>query len=103
LTPLLQDKEIEDHVLCWEHQGNAAIRYNQWKAVMSYPDAWELYNIENDRSESDNLAEKHQDILYQLVMLYTQWADRCNVIPRERILRIPGRTTIHNEYCGWMI
>jgi len=103
LKPLLSGGQINDHVLCWEHQGNAAIRSGRWKAVMAYPGEWELYDIEQDRGETHNLADSHREVLYALVMRYTQWADRCGVIPRERILRIPGRKTIHNEYCGWMI
>jgi arylsulfatase len=92
-----------DRTLFWEHQGNGAVRRGKWKAVCEYPKPWELYDIENDRGELDNVALVHKDILTELVCLYYEWADRCGVLPRERILAIPGRKTVHNSYCDWMI
>lgn len=93
----------QERPLFWEHQGNGAVRKGEWKAVCAYPLSWELYHISEDRCEEHNLAEIHKDILEELVLLYYEWAERCGVLPRERILSIPGRKTIHNDYCGWMI
>jgi len=87
----------------WEHQGNGAIRCGKWKAVCEYPKAWELYDLDTDRGELNDLSQTHKGILEQLVPLYYEWANRCGVLPRDRILAIPGRKTKHNTYCDWMI
>lgn len=89
--------------MCWEHQGNGGIRVGKWKAVREYPKAWELYNLEDDRGETRNLAMEQTEIATDLIQQYYAWARRCGVVPREQILGIPGRKTIHNDYCGWMI
>lgn len=93
----------EDRLMFWEHQGNAAVRRGRWKAVCRYPGAWELYDLETDRGEEKNLAETCGKELEELVLRYYDWAERCGVLPRERILAIPGRKIVHNEYCDWMV
>ena len=40
----------------WEHEGNAAVRIGQWKLVKRYPRAWELYDMDADRTELHDLA-----------------------------------------------
>ena len=35
----------------WEHEGNAAVRIGKWKLVKRYPRAWELYDMDADRTE----------------------------------------------------
>jgi arylsulfatase len=99
---LFGDMPLE-RALFWEHQGNGAIRRGKWKAVCEYPKPWELYDLESDRGELNDLALVHEDILTELVCLYYEWAARCGVLPRDRILAIPGRKTVHNPYCDWMI
>ena len=69
--------------LYWEHEGNAACRRGRWKLVKKYPDPWELYDLERDRSELHNLALEHRDIVLELSQAYERWAVRVGVIPRE--------------------
>ena len=40
----------------WEHEGNAAVRIGKWKLVKRYPRAWELYDMDADRTELNDLA-----------------------------------------------
>ena len=47
--------------LFWEHEGNAAVRIGKWKLVRKYPDAWELYDMEADRTEMHDLAAQHPE------------------------------------------
>lgn len=93
----------DDRLMFWEHQGNAAVRRGWWKAVRRYPDAWELYDLESDRGEEHDQAESRKELLQDLVLHYYKWAERCGVLPRDRITAIPGRKTVHNDYCDWMV
>ena len=88
-------------VLTWEHEGNSAIRKGKWKLVrefIKHPDEngvplpgagyqpWELYDIEADRSELNNLAGEQPRVVYELAALWQEWADRCNVQPFDKLL-----------------
>ena len=69
----------------WEHEGNSAIRQGNWKMVKKYPGDWELYNMQDDRTELINLKEKNKGKVKELKELYENWAKRCNVIPMEQL------------------
>ena len=64
----------------WEHEGNRAVRMGRWKLVSEYPRDWELYDVEEDRTELNNLAEKDPQKRDELARLYHEWADRCGVL-----------------------
>lgn len=82
LLPILEGKQRQGHeALYWEHEGNRAVRQGKWKLVSKYPDTWELYDLEADRTEMNNLGGKNPDKLQELVRLYERWAERCNVVP----------------------
>jgi arylsulfatase A-like enzyme len=76
-----------ERMLFWEHEGNAAIRYHNWKLVKKFNNKWELYNIEKDRSESENLAEQNIEKVEYMKNAYEKWAIGCGVIPYEKILK----------------
>lgn len=80
-----------DRLLYWEHEGNAAVRGKRWKLVRNYPGAWELYDMEADRTELHDVAGEHPDILERMKAAYESWAERCQVIPREKILAASRR------------
>jgi arylsulfatase len=64
LIPAFTDKPINREALFWEHEGNRAIRLGKWKLVArvernmrfreSDIDRWELYDLEVDRTETQN-------------------------------------------------
>jgi arylsulfatase len=74
--------------LFWEHEGNAAIRIGKWKLVRKYPDPWELFDMEADRTEMHDLAAQHPERVADMSKQYAAWAQRCGVIPREKILEL---------------
>jgi arylsulfatase len=106
LLPAFEGKETAgdpERCMFWEHQGNGAVRRGRWKLVKQYPGTWELYDMEQDRTETCDLAGRHPELVRQLSGLYDEWAARCRVIPRDTILSIPGRVTHPSPYMGWMI
>ena len=66
----------------WEHQGNRALRQGRWKIVAKGSGgAWELYDVEADRSELKNLAAQQPDRLRDLAALWDEHARRTHVLP----------------------
>lgn len=88
LVPIFSNDTLERKPLYWEHEGNAAIRIGKWKLVREYPNDWELYDMENDRTELNNLADEYPELVKEMSEKYEEWAKRCRVIPREKILEL---------------
>ena len=78
LTPIFRGKKREPHTkLCWEWSGNAAIRQGQWKLVWDkLVRQWELYDLQHDRTETNNLAAKQPMLAARLAAAYDDWAKR---------------------------
>ena len=72
----------------WEHEGNAAVRIGPWKLVKRWPRDWELYDMDADRTELHDLAAQQPQRVQEMSRLYDDWARRCGVIPRERIVAL---------------
>jgi arylsulfatase A-like enzyme len=85
LTPAFADRPIERAFLAWEHEGNKALRAGRWKAVATHGDPWELYDMEADRVELHNLADRHPDKVKELTANWQAWAKRMNVLSRPPI------------------
>ena len=105
----------------FEMMGSRAMYHDGWKAVVFHPmpgvaydgsdpslpfdkDQWELYNVANDRSESNDLATTRQDKLQEMISLWWKEAESHRVLPlnnqpgkfsdrrhhRERYIYRPG-------------
>ncbi len=81
MTPTFADQSHNREVLVWEHEGNRAVRKGKWKLVNRHPDDWELYDLELDRTEMNNVANDHPETVTELTALYDAWAKRCHVMP----------------------
>ncbi len=66
--------------LFWEHQSNWAIRDGRWKLVADGAGA-ELYDMEADRTEMRNLADRDPQRVRELTETWHAWARRRNVLP----------------------
>lgn len=76
-------KEPREAPLFWEHEGNAAVREGKWKLLrVGGKGKWELYDLEQDRTEQTNLAGTHPELATELAEKWEQWARRCHVAPR---------------------
>lgn len=64
----------ENNPIGWELYGNRALIKGNFKAVLIWPPEgdgeWQLYNISDDPTESNNLAESHPSVLQELM---TDW------------------------------
>ena len=62
-----------ERVLWWQHEGNKALRWGNWKLVAAGKNApWELYDMEHDRIESNNQVAMHPEIVAKLAAKWEQ-------------------------------
>jgi arylsulfatase len=76
--------------LYFEHIGNCAIREGRWKLVRMYGQDWELYDLEVDRTELNDLAARQPDRVAGMSRRWQEWADRCGVKARDQVLEATG-------------
>lgn len=94
LRPLFQEepKRIHTEPIFWEHEGNKAVRLGKYKLVQKWEkeakDNWELYDMEKDRTETDNLIKSLPEKAREMIALYEDWASKSNVLPWEEVQRI---------------
>jgi len=87
LRPLLapsagKPASLSPRLLAWEHEGNRAIREGQWKLVSLATAPWELYDMEADRVEMNDLAASQPERVKDMSAKWEVWAKRTNVLPR---------------------
>ena len=90
LVPVLvHGNPIKREAIFWEHERNCAVRVGKWKLVgkgVLGPEGpnvgkWELYDIEKDRSELNNLAAQQPERVARMSDLFLAYCKRANVIP----------------------
>jgi arylsulfatase A-like enzyme len=59
LKSIFKNDSKWEHPLWWYHEGNRAYREGNWKIVAARDEDWELFNIDKDRTESNNLADSN--------------------------------------------
>ena len=84
LVPTFSGESLKRNApLCFEHHGNLALRDGRWKIVSAFrrdqPTKWELYDMEADRTELNNLATKMPMKLNEMTSQWRAWADRVGV------------------------
>jgi arylsulfatase len=105
LLPVWRGRGTQQETRFWEHGGNCAVRQGRWKLVRYYNEVecdpvtyglgfrtgpWELYDIERDRTELNDLAPRQPQRVRQMSAAYERWAQRVGVVPWEEILRAGG-------------
>lgn len=70
-----------NEALYWEHQGNRAVRDGKWKLVNRHGNDWELFDMDKDRTELNDLSESEPERKQRMIDMWTKWAERCEVLP----------------------
>ena len=73
------DEPVHTKPIFWEHEGNAAIRWGNFKLVREYEKPWELYNIDADRTEMNDLASSESTKKDAMVSMWESWAKKHEV------------------------
>ncbi len=75
LLPILQAKPfVRENPIFFEHEGNKGVRQGKWKLVAIAKKPWELYDMEADRTELNNLAKDMPEKVKEMTKLYNEWA-----------------------------
>jgi len=84
LVPAFNNEKVPDRPIFWEHEGNKAVRLGKYKLVSRYTKEaeynWELYDLEADRSETNNLLSQMPEKANELEILWKSWAKRVGVL-----------------------
>lgn len=84
LVPTFSGGSYERDPILWEHKGNRALRKGKWKLVADgIKGDWELYDIEADRSETNNLAATHPEIVSAMAAQWDEIAEATHVYPLD--------------------
>ncbi|GAB5406416.1 MAG: arylsulfatase [Aureliella sp.] len=79
------DKLPAPRVLFWQHETHSAVRKGNWKIVTDNDRAdrikWELYDLATDRSETNDVASQHPDVVAELSQQWQNFASRVHVVP----------------------
>ena len=74
LLPIFKGKQRRGHdVLYWQFGQAKAVRMGDWKLVRFGKADWELYDLEQDRTELNNLAKKHPEKVKHMAALWDKW------------------------------
>lgn len=102
LVPLLggeQEQVNRGAPLFWERGGKAALRDGQWKLVIAGAenDKYELYDIEKDRAENNDLAEQYPEVVAKLKNEYAAWAQKNEVVDYKKLKDLPVKNNKAGE------
>jgi len=97
LVSVFSEDELDREALYWEHEGNRAVRMGKWKLVSKaskkhsflwdkkdelQPSDWELFDMEKDRTELNDLATQYPALVDTMATMWLAWGKRTGIIPR---------------------
>ncbi len=65
--------EVQERALHWVHGSNHAMRSGEWKLVIRGKNRPELYNLNEDLGEKNDLAAKHPERVEDMVEAHKAW------------------------------
>jgi arylsulfatase len=81
LIPVLRGERISERTLYFEHEGTRAVREGRYKLTALRGQGWKLYDMERDRTELVDLAEKQPRRVETLAKKWDAWAAENQVTP----------------------
>ena len=95
LIPALRGERMPERTLYFEHEGTRAVREGRYKLTALRGGSWKLYDMERDRTELEDLADKQPQRVEALAKKWDTWAAENQVTPLPasypvNYLRTPG-------------
>jgi arylsulfatase len=88
------DTKLHSEPIFWEHEGNKAVRLGKYKLVQEWKansNNWELYDLQVDRSETQNIIDQFPNKANEMIAMYEEWAVKVNVLPWKEVLEIRAK------------
>ncbi len=97
LVPAFGQKALDREAIFWEHEGNRAVRMGKYKLVSRaskkhsflwdkldelQPADWELFDMDEDRTEMNNIASDHKELVAEMSDMWLAWGKRTGIVPR---------------------
>ena len=87
LAPTFRDEGWQRGKPIWfEHEGNRAVRDGPWKLVNRHPRQWELYNIDDDRTEQRDLTDTEKRRVEAMASYWQHQAERVGYAPNQALV-----------------
>jgi arylsulfatase len=84
LLPVIKGGTVERKApVFWEYAGSKAMRQGNWKLVKRNGGEWELYDLQADPTEMNNLCCSKGDILRKMSAAYLNWEKVVGVRPAK--------------------
>lgn len=97
LVPAFDDQDLQRDAIYWEHEGNRAVRMGKWKLIsegntnQSFlwdkeaelpAEGWRLYDMDADRTETNDLSRQHPELVEKMSDMWMAWAEKVGAVPR---------------------
>lgn len=80
LAPILTSGKRKGHeMLFFEHVGGRAVRKGDWKLVALKDESWRLYDLAEDRTETNDLATKFPGRVQAMSRAWDNWANEVSL------------------------
>lgn len=93
LLPVFEGRSRNRRPIYWEHEGNKAVCDGRWKLVSKFPDQWELFDMEADRTEMHDLSTAQPQRVKKMARMWDQWATSVGVQAWPMPQTPPGERT----------
>ncbi|MHC4178625.1 MAG: arylsulfatase [Planctomycetota bacterium] len=85
LAPIFRGEKREGHrVLYFQFSNNRAVRRGKWKLVSARGGPWEVYDLDADRTELNDLAAAEPQLAAEMADLWNRWAAEVGLGTRRR-------------------
>ena len=81
LRPAMEGRKLPERALYWRYLGNGAIRRGKWKLICGKSKRWELYDMEADATELNDLSDQYPELVDEMLAQWQQWENR--TMPRQ--------------------
>jgi len=78
----INNSPVDREAYYFEHEWNRYIRKGKWKLVALGNGEWELYDMEIDRTELNDLSDQYPELVQELKDDWEIWAWRTGVLPK---------------------
>jgi len=88
LMPTLRGARMPARTLFFEHEGHRAVREGRYKITALRGEPWCLYDMEKDRTETEDLSSKYPNLVKELARKWDAWGAQNNVTPLPSSYRV---------------